>query len=300
MTINITELRRLAQAATPGPDGVSLSWIKLLQDFQQGANPAAINELLDRLEAAEKAVTEAYQRGYATGQEEIEKERDALRALVVMRFDHDYPPQFTQGHDLHELTDPVTAEHCRWFVAEIERLRTDCDALRAKVEAMERQEPYAFAVTFPESSRVELVHDLDEAYEDMTYEVYEVRKLYLAPGAQPAPTIAEQDQINAEAAIRSIYGARPNDEALWQTIVNGMITPAHTAQAVADGTITPAHIMQLAPSIPEGWKLVPTAESRHPGIHKMLNALHAVDNTPGASEWESYAAFLAATPEAKP
>ena len=57
---------------------------------------------------------------------------------------------------------------------------------------------------------------------------------------------------------------------------------------------------QPAPSVPEGWKLVPTAESRHPGIYKMLSALHAVDNTPGASEWESYAALLAAAPEAKP
>jgi hypothetical protein len=57
---------------------------------------------------------------------------------------------------------------------------------------------------------------------------------------------------------------------------------------------------QPVPSVPEGWKLVPTAESRHPGIPKMLNALHTVDNTPGASEWESYAAFLAAAPEAKP
>ena len=80
------------------------------------------------------------------------------------------------------------------------------------------------------------------------------------PKTQPAPTIAEQDQINAEAAIRSIYGARPNDEALWQTIVNGMITPAHTAQAVADGTITPAHIMQLAPSIPEGVSFIDTSQ----------------------------------------
>ena len=71
--------------------------------------------------------------------EQAEKERDALRALVVMRFDLDCPPQFTQGHDLHELTEPVTAEHCRWFVAEIERLRTDCDALRAKIEAAERE-----------------------------------------------------------------------------------------------------------------------------------------------------------------
>ena len=60
----------------------------------------------------------------------------------------------------------------------------ECVRLQAKIEAMERQEPYAFAVNFPESSRVELVHDLDEAYEDMTYEAYEVRKLYLAPGAK--------------------------------------------------------------------------------------------------------------------
>lgn len=39
-------------------------------------------------------------------------------------------------------------------------------------------------------------------------------------------SVAEQDQINAEAAIRSIYGA---DADPWPTIVNGMITPAHTA-----------------------------------------------------------------------
>ena len=65
------------------------------------------------------------------------------------------------------------------------------DALRAELDALKRQEPYAFAVNFPESSRVELVHDLDEAYEDMIYEAYEVRKLYLAPGAQPAPSVPD-------------------------------------------------------------------------------------------------------------
>ena len=52
--IDTKELRRLAQAAMTGPDGVSLNWLKLLQDFQKEANPAAINELLDRLEVAEK------------------------------------------------------------------------------------------------------------------------------------------------------------------------------------------------------------------------------------------------------
>ena len=73
----------------------------------------------------------------------------------------------------------------------IKQLRKERDALRAELDALKRQEPYAFAVNFPESSRVELVHDLDEAYEDMIYEAYEVRKLYLAPGAQPAPSVPD-------------------------------------------------------------------------------------------------------------
>ena len=61
--IDTKELRQLAQAALIGPDGVSLNWIKLLQDFQQAASPTAVLELLDRLEAAEK-------------------ERDELRAKI--------------------------------------------------------------------------------------------------------------------------------------------------------------------------------------------------------------------------
>ena len=63
-------------------------------------------------------------------------------------------------------------------------VKAERDALRAKIDAMERQYPYAFVVAFPESSRVELVHDLDDLCEDMTNEAHEVRKLYLAPGAQ--------------------------------------------------------------------------------------------------------------------
>jgi hypothetical protein len=43
--IDTKELRRLAQAALIGPDGVSLNWLKLLQDFQKEANPAAVSEL---------------------------------------------------------------------------------------------------------------------------------------------------------------------------------------------------------------------------------------------------------------
>ena len=106
--IDTKELRRLAQAAMTGPDGVSLNWLKLLQDFQKEANPAAINELLDRLEAAEKSDAESLMM-YRKARDE----RDALRSLVVMRFDHDHPPQFVQGYDPHDLLEPVTAEQCR-------------------------------------------------------------------------------------------------------------------------------------------------------------------------------------------
>ena len=56
MAIDTKELRRLAQAALIGPDGVSLNWLKLLQDFQKEANPSVICELIDRLEAAEKDI----------------------------------------------------------------------------------------------------------------------------------------------------------------------------------------------------------------------------------------------------
>lgn len=127
--------------------------------------------------------------------------------------------------------------------------------LRAKVEQMERQEPVG--VLHVGSCYGEELEDwefeADQRVCDRLNERHVTNptslKLYALPGAQPALPVAEQDQINAEAAIRSIYGARPNDEALWQTIANGMITPAHMAQAVADGTITPAYIMQPAPSV---------------------------------------------------
>lgn len=141
-----------------------------------------------------------------------------------------------------------------------------------------------------------------------TWQAIEAR----ANGAQPAPTIAEQDQINAEAAIRSIYGAQPAP--IEMSITTGALSemflsldghdnaqPGYEWRKGWNDAIRQAmDYAQPAQSVPDGWQLVPTAESRHPGIYKMLGALHAADNTPGMSEWESYRAALAAAPEAKP
>jgi len=63
--------------------------------------------------------------------EQVEK----LEALVVMRCDLDVPPQFSQGLQPHEFLEPVTAEHCQWFVAEIEKLRKERDEYKSGFEA---------------------------------------------------------------------------------------------------------------------------------------------------------------------
>jgi len=112
--IDINKLRRLVQAATPGP-WVShgryigtprhMSYIGEVRDqcgnwsdteksrsdaaYIAAANPAVINELLDRLEAAESARRDDYQNWMTALDrnaellaklEAAEKERDALRA----------------------------------------------------------------------------------------------------------------------------------------------------------------------------------------------------------------------------
>ena len=100
-------------------------------------------------------------------------------------------------------------------------------------------------------------------------------------------------EVHFKGSAESVTLAQPDQNALISAWCR------YRSEVEAD-TLMDLDGAQPAPSVPEGWKLVPTAESRHPGIYKMLSALHAVDNTPGASEWESYAAFLASAPEANP
>ena len=119
MTIDINELRRLAQAATPHVGHAckyqDAHWLREGHvDFENAdlfiaserpqedaafyaaSNPAAVIELLDRLEAAEK-------------------ERDECNRRRLEAADH--------------------------FAAQTALMKKKYDALRAKVEAMEKQEP---------------------------------------------------------------------------------------------------------------------------------------------------------------
>ena len=118
---------------------------------------AEIGELLRMLaaapEAAEKAVLEAYQREYLTGQEEIEKERDALRA------------------ELADLRSSMT-----FRTSLIGRIEAERDALRAKIEEMERQEPVAWCATDETGTVIESLGMNQSRRFDTA--------LYLAPGAK--------------------------------------------------------------------------------------------------------------------
>ena len=76
----------------------------------------------------------------------------------------------------------------------------------------EAQEPYAYAVYFPDQPKVELVHELDELTDDLTNRPHAVTKLYTAP--QPAPA-AQGDAIEHELAMlirRIVSSARRNCE----------------------------------------------------------------------------------------
>ena len=73
---------------------------------------------------------------YANGKTATLREQvKELKALVVMRCDLDVPPQFSQGLQSHEVLEPVTAEHCQWFVAEIVKLRKERDEWKSGFEA---------------------------------------------------------------------------------------------------------------------------------------------------------------------
>lgn len=280
--IDTKELRRLAQAATPGPwinhgrqpNVAGLSHFAVAAktllarvyseaygdvkqetanaSFIAAANPAAITELLDRLEAAEK-------------------ERDALRAKIEAA-------ESDAAH-LQALAESALRVAKGW--------EDKCNELRARIEHMEKQEPVA-------SVRINGITgnpsvDFIPGHEHL----HHGSRLYLAPGAQFEQKAVAYLDLGAGGYMD--IGTDLNDEQL-ASLPKGRHMLGIVGTYGVDGYVSALP----APSIPEGWKLVPTAESRHPGIYKMLGALHAIDNTRGASEWESYAAMLAAAPEAKP
>ncbi len=210
--IDTKELRRLAQAATPGPwqfwhggvaanidsDGRTIIVERPTPSggkyqarvdgnfrFIAAATPAAINELLDRLEVAEKE-RDKYKSAYIEWCEKTEWVHDGITNGAIS-------PKYLGWHRADIAADLLKkAENEVAHIKEVEfprkmravaagwetkcaRLEQERDALRAKIEAMEKQEPVAWISSGGDVAR-------SKAFMDEVG--FACAPLYLAPGAK--------------------------------------------------------------------------------------------------------------------
>lgn len=111
-------------------------------------------ELAEKLAAANRAVDEAYQRGYATGQEEIAAELEFAKQEIANLHD-----------DISEWMDK-------------------CDALQAKIAEMEQQKPSHWGCTVLQSDGRWKEEVSREAPPEVYFSIRDIFPLYARPGAK--------------------------------------------------------------------------------------------------------------------
>ena len=316
--IDIKELRRLVQAATPGPwkllpvgdkskcfavadinflsvltvvdeCGTSFGAVYLDGDakFIAAANPATVSELLDRLEAAESdALEQARLNGMGASREaalmaklEAAEKDIALKERVIDSLGSELNAAANERDALRtELA--VLRSSMTFRTSLIGRIEAERDALQAKVEAMERQEPAAIVRINAINGNPSVDFVPGHRY------LHHNDKLYLAHGAQPAPIIPEG----------------------WLRAIDEALIVAHIGMANADDTYAQAkskldtliglHVdIATDPAVNGGWKLVPVEIlDRFPEINQN-NYNH--DDVCNLNAW-GVELVLAAAPEAKP
>lgn len=194
--IDINELRRLTQKATPGPwkilpighgsqkfavaDSEFLSILTVTDEgeatfgtvyddadakFIAAANPAAISELLDRLEAAEQ-----------TAQDYLGIDRE--KAQIAQHLE-----AAEKARDNANAAAAGVALHAGAMQARLEMVEKERDALRAKVEQMERQEPVRHEFQGRDGAWYPFIDQ--RHYENTVADgTWPIRALYALPGAK--------------------------------------------------------------------------------------------------------------------
>ena len=251
----------------PATDAVIEELRKVIADCYWPTSPVTINEILDRLEAAEKDIArkEKVIDALGSGLNAAAKERDKLKEL-----------------------NSALCTKSNSQVIHNARLAEENDALRAKVEQMERQElgyrerctpssPAGGSNRFP---------------------------LYALPGAQPAPSVQDASVRKAWARFSHELHRSPDApypgmaDAFEQHFSQSFIDREWRAEAATWAAAWKAakrHCAQPAPSVPEGWKLVPivsTDEMDNAGSEHCDGYLSTAQVV-----WD---AMLAAAPEFKP
>ncbi len=224
MTININELRRLAQAATPGPwllcggryvkqdftcIGLSEDAGQILATVSGGensgpsfvndeaersanarliaaANPAVINELLDRLEEAESdGLEQARLNGVGASREAAlmakleaaEKERDNYKFALS---EYSGKTEWVQqGINDGTISPKYLGRHRADIASDLlKKAENGRDALRARIEAMAKLEPVAIVRINAINGNPSVDFVPGHRY------LHHNDKLYLAPGAK--------------------------------------------------------------------------------------------------------------------
>lgn len=260
MTIDINELRRLAQAATSG------EWY-----VERGNHIYGRNEVTDGEEVWHPVIA-------CTDDDEVNVNFEANAAFIAAA----NPAAVSEMIDRLEATEKDRSN----FIVEIGRLCAQCDALRAKIEAMEKQEPVAWLHESRRDSDVvtsAVKHVWGKAAVG-SMAAYSI-PLYLAPGAQPAP----------------------NDEYIgWYCAhcergVDASEVTYNEQHTVCGRVITDDKPPKPTPIIPEGWKLVPIEPTE-----TMISEGSCASSLPGphyiseGCAQQCWKYMLAAAPEAKP
>lgn len=233
MTINIDELRRLAQAATSG------EWYVKRGNYIYGRI-----EVTDGEEVWHPVIA-------CTDDDEVNVNFEANAAFIAAA----NPAAISELLDRLEATEEDRSN----FLVEIGKLCAQCDALRAKIEAMERQEPVAW------TTKLALRHGANVLGFDACAGNLWGEKgvpLYTLPGAHPKPDCGEAGHDEGRCGNRQcLPGAQP------------------------------------APSVPDGWKLVPIGPTQEMINHVIDERLDAIAAGKDHTFIDIYKTMLAAAPK---
>ena len=177
--IDTKELRRLAQAAIAKMNASD-------PEFASSTPPLAILDLLDRLEAAEKERDDVAQQLVQSevGKRKTSKECESYKAAYNDWADKTEWVQ--QGFNEGTISAKYLGMHRADVMARLlDEAAKERDALRAKVAAMEKQEPVAWLHESRRDSDVvtSAVKHVWQRDRPMSLAAYSI-PLYLAPGAQ--------------------------------------------------------------------------------------------------------------------
>ena len=195
------------QALSAAPAGWKLVPVEPTNDMQKAADewaakgfdwPKAVYRAM--LAASPPAKQQAAPKA-APGDalDEVMRERDEAEDFINELLDEVLGadrPEWSSAYNRYDAMSDVRERITALHKPAVDKAWDQFQSAKASPQ-QEAQEPYAYAVYFPDQPKVELVHDLDELIDDLTNRQHTITKLYTAP----APL---SDDVVRDAAFESV------------------------------------------------------------------------------------------------